>query len=72
VQGRRNVFQAAVVAAIVASGLAAPRPAVAYSVLAQEANVDGASALAAIQIGAMWPSTPGYHKPEPIPIARMN
>jgi hypothetical protein len=41
-----HVFRAAVVAAMVVSGLSAPRPAAAYSVLAHEANVD-----------ALWDST---------------
>jgi hypothetical protein len=42
----RIVRDAAVVAAIVVSGLVAPRPAAAYSVLAHEANID-----------AVWDST---------------
>jgi hypothetical protein len=42
----RSVFKAAVVAAMVVCGLAASRPAAAYSVLAHEANVD-----------ALWDST---------------
>jgi hypothetical protein len=42
----RQIVRAAVVAAIVVCGLAAPRPAAAYSVLAHEANID-----------ALWDST---------------
>jgi hypothetical protein len=45
-QNMSRIFKAAVVAGLVVSGLSAPRPAAAYSVLAHEANID-----------ALWDST---------------